>query len=290
MAQTLEYLSRQSDTLTSIRGIVRTMKTLAAINANPYEQAAQAINEYHQTVKQGLAAFVHRQGPLNANNSPVHTQLLVVFGSDHGLCGSYNEQLAQQVKARSLLNPRLRNQILCVGARMANALQNEGFAIEDYLLPPANADGIGRLASSLVRRIEAFSQGQDLADIGVQLAFTEQAEHATSECTIRPLLPLQPELLTPIQHWPSRALPTFNMDAGNLLAALLRNHLFASLYYASAMAMVTENAARLALMKQAEQAVDERLADVKQDITQVRQDEITHEIMDIVIGHFTTKK
>lgn len=289
MAQTLEYLTRQSDTLTSIRGIVHTMKTLAAINANPYEQAAQAIDEYHQTVKQGLAAFVRAQGGLRPQTSQAQTQLLVVFGSDHGLCGNYNEQLAKRVKIYTELKPKLKIRIVCVGARMANALQNEGLAIENYLLPPANADGVSRLASDLVKRIERYSEGQDLADISVQLAFTEPAEHATNQCIIRALLPLQPELLTPVQHWPSRALPTFNMEANKLLAALLRNHLFASLYYASAMAMVTENAARLSLMQQAEQAVDERLLEVKQDISQVRQDEITHELMDIVIGHFIKK-
>lgn len=288
MAQTLEHLSRQSDTLTSIRGIVHTMKTLAAINANPYEQAARAIDEYHRTVKQGLAAFVRAQGGLRPQSGIAQSQLLVVFGSDHGLCGSYNEQLAQQVSAYTQSKPRLKIRIVCVGARMANALQNEGFSIESYLLPPGNADGVGRLASDLVKRIETYSEGQDLADISVQLAFTEPTEHA-SQGIIRALLPLQPELLTPIRRWPSRALPTFTMEANKLLAALLRSHLFASLYYASAMAMVTENAARLALMQQAEQTVDERLIEVKQQIAQVRQDEITHELMDIVIGHFIKK-
>lgn len=289
MAHTLEHLSRQSGTLTSIRGIVHTMKTLAAINANPYEQAAQAIDAYHHTVKQGLAAFVRAHGGLTPASGKAHSQLLVVFGSDHGLCGSYNEQLAQQVKAYTQSEPRLKIRLVCVGARMANTLQNAGFSIENYLLPPANADGVGRLARDLVKRIEAYSEGQQLADISVQLAFTERAEQASSQCVIRALLPLQRELLTPLQRWPSRALPAFTMEAGKLLAALLRNHLFASLYYGSAMAMVTENAARLALMQQAEQAVDERLAEVKQDIGQVRQDEITHELMDIVIGHFIKK-
>src|SRR5690554_7404041 len=75
---------------------------------------------------------------------------------------------------------------------MASALQNEGFAIENYLLPPANTDGVSRLASDLVKRIERYSEGQDLADISVQLAFTEPAEHATNQCIIRALLPLQP--------------------------------------------------------------------------------------------------
>ena len=51
MAQTLEHLARQQQTLASIRSIVRTMKMLAAINAAPYEQAAQAID--HGTLQMG---------------------------------------------------------------------------------------------------------------------------------------------------------------------------------------------------------------------------------------------
>ena len=70
-----------------------------------------------------------------------------------------------------------------------------------------------------------------------------------------------------------------------LLAALLRNHVFASVFRASSEAMVTENATRLALMQQAEQSVDEQLDAVQQDLSNVRQDEITNELMDIVIGH-----
>lgn len=49
--------------------------------------------------------------------------------------------------------------------------------------------------------------------------------------------------------------------------------------------MVTKNAARLALMQQAEQSVDETLELVKQHMSAVRQDNVTSELMDIVIGH-----
>ena len=48
--------------------------------------------------------------------------------------------------------------------------------------------------------------------------------------------------------------------------------------------MVTENAARLALMQQAEQSVDDRLELVRADLRSVRQAEITNELMDVIIG------
>ena len=299
MAQTLEFLNRQHATLTSIRGIVHTMKTLSAINASPYEQAAQAIAEYRHTLVQGFAAFAYRTGPLQtaplqSSTAQISQQLLVVFGSDHGLCGGYNELLAEQVHQYALgLKHKPQQQpltLLCVGAQMSDALQALGLIPDAVLLPPASADGIGRLATELVTRIEAFSQTKGLHsstvnNTAVGLAFTQRAEHHLRDPHIQALLPLDPSLLARPKRWDSRSLPDYNLPPDTLLSALLRNYLFASIFGAAAEAMVTENAARLALMQQAEQSVDERLAEVKGELNYVRQTDITNELMDVIIGH-----
>lgn len=287
MAQTLEYLSRKNDTLSSIRSIVHTMKTLSAINAAPYEQAAQSIELYQQTLLQGLAAFVHRTGGVSLLTEAVqpNLRLLVVFGSDHGLCGNYNELLANKVAEYTQAQPILKQHILCIGSRMANALLELGFTPDVVLMPPASADGVGRLAGDIVTRIERLASGQPLAHLAVTLVFTQRAEHGYQESVTTHLLPLDKALLQPQQRWNSRSLPDYTMDAEALLASLIRNHVFASVFRASAEAMVTENATRLALMQQAEQSVDEQLEAVQQELSSVRQDEITTELMDIVIGH-----
>ena len=287
MAQTLEHLTRKNATLISIRSIVHTMKTLSAINAAPYEQAAQSIEAYHHTVLQGLAAFVYRTGGVSVltDTVPASTRLLVAFGSDHGLCGNYNELLANAVVDYSQAQPMAKQQILCIGSRLANALLEHDVTADMILMPPASADGVGRLAGDIVTRIEQLGRGQPLTELAVTLVFTERAEHGYQETVVRPLLPLDSALLQPVQRWPSRSLPDYSMDAQALLAALLRNHVFASVFRASSEAMVTENATRLALMQQAEQSVDEQLDAVQQDLSNVRQDEIANELMDIVIGH-----
>ncbi len=287
MAQTLEHLTRKNATLTSIRSIVHTMKTLSAINAAPYEQAAHSIEQYHQTVLQGLAAFVYRSGGISLLTESVqpHTRLLVVFGSDHGLCGNYNELLANTVTDYTHSHPIAKQHILCIGSRMANSLLEQDLTPDVILMPPASADGVGRLAGDIVTRIEQLGRGQSLAELAVTLVFTERAEHGYQETATRALLPLDKSLLQPTQRWESRSLPDYTMNADALLSSLIRNHVFASVFRASAEAMVTENATRLALMQQAEQSVDEQLDAVKQDLSNVRQDEITNELMDIVIGH-----
>jgi len=291
MPQTLETLSRRTATLTSIRGIVHTMKTMSAINAVPYEHAARSIESYHQTVLSGLRAFVAKTGHIAMPVSVQAERILVVFGSDHGLCGNYNEALAERAGAEA---SRMEGgtRVLCVGARMNDALSDQGLSPEVTFLPPASADGIGRLANDIVTRLDEIG-GDDVHNrISVTLAFTRRAGKGQREPVVSPLLPLASSLLSDPGKvgWQSRSLSDYTMRATPLLSALLRNHIFASVFHASAEAMVTENAARLALMQQAEQAVDDRLDEVGGQFRLVRQDEITNELMDIIIGFEALKK
>ncbi|WP_372966263.1 F0F1 ATP synthase subunit gamma [Marinobacter sp.] len=290
MAQTLEALTRHSDTLTSIRGIVHTMKTLSAINAAPYEHAARSIEAYHQTILQGFAAFAHRTGDIHLRQEDSLEHLVIVFGSDHGLCGNYNEVLAGVVMQHCQGQTANRQRVLCIGAQMNDALSDQGLVPEAVLLPPASAEGVGRLAGDIVARIGTFSQGQPLHNLAVTLAFTQRGERGAREPITTRLLPLEPSLLTRKKRWDSRSLPDYTMNAEALLSSLIRSHIFASVFRASAEAMVTENSARLALMQQAEQSVDERIEAVKGELRTVRQTEITNELMDVIIGFEALKK
>lgn len=287
MTQTLEALSRRDETLTSIRGIVHTMKTISAINAMPYERAARSIEAYHRTVRSGLRAFVARTGPIALPQAEPVDTIVVVFGSDHGLCGNYNEVLAEKVQAEiaPLKAATSGVRILCVGAQMNDALAGQGLSPESVFLPPASADGIGRLASSIVTRLDDIGHGEP-NNRKVTLAFTQRAGRGQHEPVLVPLLPLGQAFLAELadRPWESRSLPDYSMPPPELFAALLRSHIFASVFRASAEAMVTENAARLALMQQAEQSVDDRLDEVKGQLRSVRQDDITTELLDVIIG------
>ena len=284
MAETLERLTRRTDTMQSIRGIVRTMKTMSAINAAPYEQAARSIDTWRETVLDALHAFLHRNGPLVQDRPRSLKRILVVMGSDHGLCGNYNELLA--IEAARHLTPDSPARILCVGAQMEDALRGEGMSPETVLLPPANADGLNRLAGELVTRLEAIRAHAGADDIAVTLVYTQRSAHGRQTPVSQALLPLDAALLYDLAQrpWPSRSLPQFSQPAPALLAALVRNLLFATLFRAAAEALVTENAARLARMSQAEQSVDENLEDLRAQTRTVRQSEITTELLDVIVG------
>ena len=287
MSETLEVLARRNETLRSIGGIVRTMKTMAVINASPYEQAARAIDAYRATVLEGLHAFVQQYGPLASGTRVDPDQVIVVFGSDHGLCGNYNEVIATEVARRvTELGAPDGVRILCVGAQMEDALVGLGLAPRTTLLSPTTPGGLGRLASALVTRLDELRRGGDPESLAVTLAFSRRGAHGQQVPVTQPLLPLDPELARDLatQPWRSRSLPRSTLPAPTLLAALIRGYLFASLFRAAAEALVTENAARLARMQQAEQSVADRLEQLTAEIRAVRQDEITTELLDVIIG------
>ena len=284
MAQTLERLTHRTDTMRSIRSIVRTMKTMSAINALPYEQAAQAIEAYRATTLTGFHAFVQCNGTLPVEKDREGMPILIAFGSDHGLCGNYNEIVAEEVvrASKSLTDTT----VICVGAQMEDALNGQGISPETTLLPPATADGLGRLAGRLIATLDQMRRQSRTGAITVSLVFTQRIEHGQQRPVSRSLLPLDPEMTDGFAQdpWASRSLPQFSLPPDQLLAALIRSYLFAEMYRAAAEAMVTENAARLARMQQAERSVDEQLEDLTGEMRSVRQTEITTELLDVIIG------
>ncbi len=293
VAETLEILNRRSETLRSIGGIVRTMKTMSVINANPYEQAAHAIDAYRATVLEGLHAFVHQHGPLASAPRVAAGHVIVVFGSDHGLCGNYNEVIAAEVGRHAAETGDPDGvRMICVGAQMEDALRGLGMVPEVTLLCPGSTDGLGRLAGALVTRLDGIRRGGDSDALAVTLAFSRRGDHGLQVPVTQPLLPLDPELARGLatRPWRSRSLPRSTLPAPTLLAALIRGYLFASLFRAAAEALVTENAARLARMQQAEQSVTDRLEELTAETRAVRQDEITTELLDVIIGFEALKE
>ena len=183
MAQTLETLTRRTSSMRGIRSVVHTMKTLSVLNAAPYERAAQAIEAYHESVRTGLHAFVLRFGLLGSVGPAVAsagTRVMIVFGSDHGLCGNYNEALAQHVAARCFTGPGPETMVLCIGAQMADARADARISVDSTLFPAALVDGNGRPANLLTQRLDAIRSAHARAEISVTLAYVARQAEAGS--------------------------------------------------------------------------------------------------------------
>ncbi len=274
---TLELLSRRMTTLQSIRNVVRTMKTLSAVNAAPYDRAATSIKLFHETILRGLQVVLQQVDlPQEFHAANKMSRIVLIFGSDHGLCGGYNETVAETRECT----------VFAVGARMAGALDALGVPVERCFTPPASADGIGRLAGDVLIALDAMRARAYGGEISVTTVHMQRDAQGMQSPSFHNLLPVEPEFFADLKArpWRSRSLPTFSMAPNALFGALIRNHIFASVFRAAAEAMATENAARLALMQQAERSIDDRLSELLVTIRSARQSEITNELLDVIAG------
>lgn len=284
---TLETLGRRIATTESLRSIVHTMKSLSAVSIRQYEQAVAALRDYDRTIAMGFQVVL-RSGRQKASELPAADgpAIAVVFGSDHGLCGRFNEEIAGF--ARDHLGRRhLRGDravYLVAGARAASSLEAAGETVERLFGAPGSVDGLTAIAHEMLLEIDRRRQRD--GGVRVLLFHHRRSDGAASPPRAVQLLPLSGRRLAELagRSWPSRAMPTFTIDDEVLLAALVRQHLFIGLFRAAAESAASEHARRLAAVQVAERNIEENLAEMNTDYRRQRQDSITAELLDVVAG------
>jgi F-type H+-transporting ATPase subunit gamma len=279
---------------TDLQSMARTMKTMAAANIGQYDAAVRSLDLYHDVVQDSLAACLRRaasQAATQAGNQapPARTRSrrpqagAVVFGSDQGLVGAFNEAICAQVLAGSD-TPAGYAPVWPVGERIAAALAERGVHDLRPLPLPASIDAIGALVARLLVEIEAATEREGLVRIDVFHHRQVPAGGYLPVC--QRLLPLdldwQRELAT--RPWPSRARAQVLPEGDATLRACISEYLFVSLYRACAESLASENAARLAAMQRAEKNIGDGLQLLTQTFHRERQGAIDEELFDLVAG------
>ncbi len=97
MSDTVESLRRQISSASDLQSVVRSMKALAASSIGQYEQSVLALADYYRTVELGLGACFRASASaphLIEPKRPAKILRAVVFGSDQGLVGQFNDVVA----------------------------------------------------------------------------------------------------------------------------------------------------------------------------------------------------
>lgn len=275
---TLERLRQRISTADDLRSVVKTMKGLAAVSGRAFETAAAASEHYRATVECGLQALLRTNPDLGLVKPGAGTTAVIVFGSEQGLCGSFNRIVAQAAASES--GPVKR---AATGARGVDAVgrQFPGRAVESLPMP-ASVDGITDCVGHALRLATRWIEDEAVSRI--VLVGNELVTGARFEPVVSTLFPFDPEWLDQLKsrQWESRGVAVHFSPAGDVLKSLVRNHLFIGLFRAFATSLAAEHAARLAAMQVAEKNIDQRLAELNRRFHQLRQATVTEELLDVV--------
>jgi F-type H+-transporting ATPase subunit gamma len=286
--ETIESLRRKIETVEELQSVVKTMKTIAAVSIRQYERAVQSLSEYDRTVTMGLQVVLRKRSrvPQAPFTSAGRKVAAVILGSEQGMCGQFNEQMAAfalDKLSRAAGRPE-DLAVIAVGGRVAARLEEAGQPIAQQFDLPGSAAGITPRVQELLVKLEEM---QDKGLVDRLLVFHHEPVHrAAYQPQERRLLPLDPAWLTELARarWPSRVLPTYTMEEDRLFFLLLGHYLFVSLFRAFAASLAAENASRLAAMQAAESHIEDRLGELKLQFNDLRQNTITEELLDIMVG------
>lgn len=260
------------------------MKTMAAVNIGVYENVDRSLTAYYRTIEDGLTAILrHYQPPPAGKPATGGCVGAVIFGSDQGMVGPFNDNLARAALDRlSPVHDDL--SVWCVGERVGLKLQDE-LSLRRVYRVPGSATGITSLVASLLSEVAAQEESGKLDELIV--IFNSPTARAGYETAVQTLLPVDPGWLVRLgrKPWPTRLMPQTLMAAAETIASLIREHLLIKLCWACAESLVSENIARLAAMQRAGRNIEEILGELTVGYNQERQNAITAELFDVVFGY-----
>lgn len=288
MADTFDSIQRTRQSATELGAVVRTMKAIAAANIGQYEQAVASLTEYDHTVSLGLQAYFLDHAPHTPvpNRSALPADagtLAIVFGSDQGLVGRFNDQLADFVQ-QTLAPLPIPQTIWAVGERMYTRLADTGLVPTHCYPVPGSVSTITSLVGQL---LDASLDEQETGRFRhLYLFHNRPTAGAGYQPHSQRLLPLdttwQQNFMQ--KQWPSKNRPQVIGARPTALTLLLNEYLFVSIFKACAESLAGENASRLAAMLRAEKNIGELLDTVNQTYNQMRQNTIDQELFDVISG------
>jgi F-type H+-transporting ATPase subunit gamma len=288
MRDTTASLRRKIDSAGNLQSVVRTMKALAASSIGQYEQSVRALGDYYHTVELGLSVCFRDAGSSALNTGETKRTKkgvigAVVFGSDQGLVGQFNDVVADYaVETLAALTDNAN--VWAVGERVQARLADAGLPLLGLFTVPNSVKAITPLVGQILVESETHRNRGKVTEL--YLFYNRPTSGPVYTPVSQRLLPLDETWRRELAEmpWPRENLPEIMGGKIETLRALIREYLFVSLFRACAESLASENASRLAAMQRADKNIDELLEDLNGTYHRLRQSGIDAELFEVTSG------
>lgn len=288
---TLKELKGRIGSVSSSEKITGAMKMISSAKMHKAEGDLKRLVPFRTQIETIIGNIIGADSDFTSpltEARPVHRVSLVILGSDDGLCGAYNINLAKYLKEhiarqRERYGSGVKLTIYPVGKKMAAACGQY------------RADGVD-LAEDI--KVDSKSTGDQVKDFldDLQKSFisgeTDRVDvlymHYYSAGRQRPqvdlLLPVDSEAFSADGVKPSGRPYLFEPSAGDIFRTALPMYLLSTLQTIFGENRASEQAARVMAMQSANDNAKKLLDDLQLEYNKLRQQSITTELLDIVGG------
>ncbi len=266
-------IDRKIKTFRSIGDIIGAMKAYAGVAIRRTDELVQNIRIYENNVLLAMADLSAHEPALLPDLPLGRKRVVVAFGSSQGLCGAYDERIAETVTAFALPGDAL----YVIGKRLGAAIEarrSSCLACDDMA---GSVDGIEGALKRTVAGITKVYAEKDYDTLAfVFLAIAEQQPRVLVER----ILPPDRERIRALR--PVRFPPLTYSDPQEVFDSVLEEFLSVSLYRCYLESLRSENWYRSRSMEGASENLKRHLAELESLRTYAHQEEITEEMLEIL--------
>jgi F-type H+-transporting ATPase subunit gamma len=286
MSETNASLSRKIGSAGDLQSVVRTMKAMAASSIGQYEKSVSAVGVYYHAIELGLGACfrAHPPPPAGSEREATTNTAAVVFGSDQGLVGQFNDVIAD-FAIESLAAMPGKPVVWAVGERVQARLTDVGLTLAGVFPVPNSVKAITPLIGQILVEHETHRGRSEVTDL--HLFYNRPGTGPVYAPVQQRLLPLDDEWCRQLAQlpWPTKLPPEIMGTGTETLRALIREYLFVSIFRACAESLASENASRLSAMERADKNIDDLLETLRGTYHKLRQSAIDEELFDVISGY-----
>jgi len=285
MSGKLGAIEAQTRTAHQLEAVVTAMRGIAAARSRDAQARLPGIRASAATVGAAIGAVLpagndHASLEAVVPRSTAHNenaaQIAIVVCTEQGFVGSLNDQILERT-----IHYRTQHaaEVMMVGMRGAMIAQERGLPLAWSTAMVSHVDDVARLASqitdALYERLEAAAV-TNVALIHASPGLATQIRIAEQR-----LLPFDfARFHITARHQP----PVMNLPVERLLDGLVQAYIYVELCEAIMLSFAAENEARVQAMLSARANLKDRLEELTRDYQQVRQDEITSDIVELATG------
>ncbi|WP_416882427.1 F0F1 ATP synthase subunit gamma [Marivita sp.] len=276
MTERLADVSARIDGIRQLGAVVNAMKGIAAARANTARTAIKAVDSYAATIAAAISDALGPTSPASSANiseSQADRRIgLLVFCAEQGFAGTFSERVLDSIEG-DLPDTSL----FLIGTRGLSIAAARGLDPVWSAPMPSDTPGIPKLADQITKAIyRALGEGRfermDMIHAGWASGQPQVLRQG--------LLPVDLSALPP----PEATRPLTQLPTDALISSLSGEYLHALVCKAALHAFAAENEARMEAMSAAGSQITRELGEFEATLSQVRQEAITAEIIELGTG------
>jgi F-type H+-transporting ATPase subunit gamma len=258
---------------TDIGDIIDAMKAYAGVAIRKTESLIDNIREYEKNVLLALADVFPGDAGDRFAECDGAKRLLVAFGSSQGLCGAYNEKLADRLSAVI----KSGDSLYVIGRRLKSSLESRKIGSDAYQDSIAGVSGVEQAWRECISRLlELYRTGGYYT---LTLVFTAISEKRAG-ISVERILP--PGDCGESKDRGVRSRPLMYLEPAAVFDRLLEEFIGIGLYRGLVESLRSENWYRLRSMEGASENIGRHISELESLRKYLRQEEITGEMLEIL--------